>query len=165
MNIPPHLSPRQREVLDCISEGMSIAAVAKHLHIAQQTVKHNLSAIYDAVEAFRGPNVNPRVRVAIWWREVGKAAYAKKVEEQSETVTVAPIDWAPEHIRCLRSCGYVQTQKLFADGAGFTDEILRKGESGRTKPWLRNTARLDVLARAIGWTPDKCRMLCRRRAA
>jgi len=46
-NRPPALSPREREVLTMIAEGMSVPAIAGQLHLAPTTVKTHVGALYE----------------------------------------------------------------------------------------------------------------------
>ena len=44
---PSVLTPRERQVLDCLSQGLSNATIAAQLHIAEKTVRNHLTCIYD----------------------------------------------------------------------------------------------------------------------
>src|SRR4028119_1414311 len=43
----PQLSPREREVLDLLSQGLGVAAIARKLYISESTAKTHISKIYD----------------------------------------------------------------------------------------------------------------------
>jgi two-component system nitrate/nitrite response regulator NarL len=44
---PPELSPREREVLRLIAEGMSAPEIGRQLHVSATTVKTHLHSLYD----------------------------------------------------------------------------------------------------------------------
>jgi two-component system, NarL family, nitrate/nitrite response regulator NarL len=44
---PPHLSPREQEVLKMIAEGMSVPAIAGQLHLAPTTIKTHVGTLYE----------------------------------------------------------------------------------------------------------------------
>jgi RNA polymerase sigma factor (sigma-70 family) len=43
------LSPRQREILGLVVEGMSNAEIGKHLYLSESTIKQHLRAAYKAL--------------------------------------------------------------------------------------------------------------------
>ncbi|CAN5631354.1 response regulator transcription factor [soil metagenome] len=47
----PQLSPREREVLDLLAEGLGVAAIARKLYISESTAKTHISKIYDKLGA------------------------------------------------------------------------------------------------------------------
>lgn len=47
----PQLSPREREVLDLLSEGLGVAPIARKLYISESTAKTHISKIYDKLGA------------------------------------------------------------------------------------------------------------------
>ena len=47
----PRLSPREREVLTRLSQGLSVAQIAKELYISESTTKTHISKIYDKLGA------------------------------------------------------------------------------------------------------------------
>jgi DNA-binding NarL/FixJ family response regulator len=47
----PQLSPREREVLDLLSQGLGVAAIARKLYISESTAKTHISKIYDKLGA------------------------------------------------------------------------------------------------------------------
>ncbi len=47
----PQLSPREREVLELLSEGLGVAAIARKLYISESTAKTHISKIYDKLGA------------------------------------------------------------------------------------------------------------------
>ena len=57
------LSPREREVLDLVSQGMANKQIARALGIAERTVKVHLNSV------FRQINVSDRTSAALWARE------------------------------------------------------------------------------------------------
>jgi DNA-binding NarL/FixJ family response regulator len=57
------LSPREREVLDLVSQGMANKQIARALGIAERTVKVHLNSV------FRQINVADRTSAALWARE------------------------------------------------------------------------------------------------
>ncbi len=57
------LSPREREVLDLVSQGMANKQIARALGIAERTVKVHLNSV------FRQLNVGDRTSAALWARE------------------------------------------------------------------------------------------------
>jgi two-component system nitrate/nitrite response regulator NarL len=58
-----HLTPRQREVIDLISEGMSNKKIAAELHISVHTVKSHIRYIMKKLE------LNTRLQIAAWARD------------------------------------------------------------------------------------------------
>ena len=57
------LSPREREILDLVSQGMANKQIARALGIAERTVKVHLNSV------FRQINVADRTSAALWARE------------------------------------------------------------------------------------------------
>ena len=47
----PQLSPREREVLELLAEGLGVAAIARKLYISESTAKTHISKIYDKLGA------------------------------------------------------------------------------------------------------------------
>ena len=47
----PQLSPREREVLDLLAEGLGVAAIARKLYISESTAKTHIAKIYDKLGA------------------------------------------------------------------------------------------------------------------
>ncbi len=47
----PQLSPREREVLDLLAEGLGVAAISRKLYISESTAKTHISKIYDKLGA------------------------------------------------------------------------------------------------------------------
>jgi DNA-binding NarL/FixJ family response regulator len=63
----PELSPREREVLGLIAEGMPNKLIARRLEISEKTVKAHLTRIYQQI------GVTDRTQAAIWARRHGLA--------------------------------------------------------------------------------------------
>ena len=59
----PRLSPREREVLGLVGQGLANKQIARRLGIAEHTVKVHLTSI------FRNLGVGDRTSAAIWARE------------------------------------------------------------------------------------------------
>ncbi len=59
------LSPREREVLQCVAKGLGNDAIAAELGIAAPTVRNYISAIYTKIE------VRSRAEAVVWARERG----------------------------------------------------------------------------------------------
>jgi DNA-binding CsgD family transcriptional regulator len=59
----PQLSPREREILTLVAEGMANKQIARRLGIAEHTVKIHLG------NAFRRIGVSDRTSAALWVRE------------------------------------------------------------------------------------------------
>lgn len=57
------LTEREREVLDCISQGLDNAQIAAQLELAEQTVRNYASSVYEKL------NVNSRAQAVIWARD------------------------------------------------------------------------------------------------
>jgi DNA-binding NarL/FixJ family response regulator len=57
------LSPREREVLDLIGEGLPNKLIARRLGIAEKTVKSHLTRVYECI------GVSDRTAAALWARE------------------------------------------------------------------------------------------------
>jgi DNA-binding NarL/FixJ family response regulator len=47
----PQLSPREREVLGLLAEGLGVAAIARHLYVSESTAKTHISKIYEKLGA------------------------------------------------------------------------------------------------------------------
>lgn len=47
----PQLSPREREVLQLLADGYSVAGISKHLFISESTTKTHISKVYDKLGA------------------------------------------------------------------------------------------------------------------
>ena len=47
----PRLSPREREVLVLLSEGLGVAAIAKRMYVSESTAKTHISKIYEKLGA------------------------------------------------------------------------------------------------------------------
>jgi DNA-binding NarL/FixJ family response regulator len=47
----PQLTPREREVLDLLAEGLGVAAIARKLYISESTTKTHVSKLYDKLGA------------------------------------------------------------------------------------------------------------------
>ena len=62
---PVALSRREREVLECLAQGMNNDAIAQNLGIATQTVRNYISTVYDKLE------VHTRGEAIVWARERG----------------------------------------------------------------------------------------------
>ncbi len=59
------LSPREREVLGCVREGLPNKRIAQRLEISEKTVKAHLTRVYEAI------GVADRVAAAMWARDHG----------------------------------------------------------------------------------------------
>lgn len=70
------LTPRAREVVALIAQGLDDAEVAKKLGVSRNTLKNHVSAIYKATGAQR------RTALVIWAREHGLGAPAKPQPKQ-----------------------------------------------------------------------------------
>ena len=47
----PQLSPREREVLNLLAEGLGVAQISKQLYISESTTKTHISKLYDKLGA------------------------------------------------------------------------------------------------------------------
>jgi DNA-binding NarL/FixJ family response regulator len=47
----PQLSPREREVLALLAEGLGVAAIARKLYVSESTAKTHISKIYEKLGA------------------------------------------------------------------------------------------------------------------
>lgn len=47
----PQLSPREREVLNLLAEGLGVSAIAKQLYVSESTAKTHISKIYEKLGA------------------------------------------------------------------------------------------------------------------
>lgn len=47
----PQLSPREREVLDLLAEGLGVASIARKLYVSESTAKSHISKIYEKLGA------------------------------------------------------------------------------------------------------------------
>jgi len=59
------LTPREREVLTCIAEGLPNKLIARRLGIAEKTVKTHLTSVFQRI------GVTDRTQAALWARERG----------------------------------------------------------------------------------------------
>jgi len=64
---PDLLSPRRREVLSLIAEGLSNAAIAQRLHASERTVEKHVAAIFSALGLPPDPRHHRRVQAALAW--------------------------------------------------------------------------------------------------
>jgi DNA-binding NarL/FixJ family response regulator len=60
-----NLSPREREVLACVREGLPNKRIAQRLEISEKTVKAHLTRVYETI------GVPDRVSAAMWARDHG----------------------------------------------------------------------------------------------
>ena len=56
------LTPREREVLACVGEGLSNRLIARRLGIAEKTVKAHLTRVFAVI------GVTDRTQAALWWQ-------------------------------------------------------------------------------------------------
>jgi DNA-binding NarL/FixJ family response regulator len=61
----PELSPREREVLELVAEGMPNKLIARRLEISEKTVKTHLTRVFHAID------VTDRTQAALWARRHG----------------------------------------------------------------------------------------------
>jgi DNA-binding NarL/FixJ family response regulator len=47
----PQLSPREKEVLQLLADGLAVAQIAKTLYISESTAKTHISKLYDKLGA------------------------------------------------------------------------------------------------------------------
>jgi DNA-binding NarL/FixJ family response regulator len=59
------LSPRERDVLRCVAEGMPNKLIARELGISEKTVKTHLTRVFQAI------GVTDRTQAALWARAHG----------------------------------------------------------------------------------------------
>jgi DNA-binding NarL/FixJ family response regulator len=59
------LTPREREVLECVAEGLPNKLIARRLGIAERTVKAHLTRVFSVL------GVTDRTQAALWAREHG----------------------------------------------------------------------------------------------
>jgi len=62
------LTPREIEVLECLSAGLANKAIARRLGIAEKTVKAHLTRVFQAI------GVSDRTQAVLWARDHGIAA-------------------------------------------------------------------------------------------
>jgi DNA-binding NarL/FixJ family response regulator len=67
-NAADSLTPREREVLDCVAEGLPNKLIARRLGIAERTVKAHLTRVFSVL------GVTDRTQAALWAREHGLSA-------------------------------------------------------------------------------------------
>lgn len=59
------LTPREKQILECIARGLDNQSIAKELHLAEQTVRNYTSTVYEKL------GVKSRVEAVVWARENG----------------------------------------------------------------------------------------------
>ncbi len=59
------LTPREREVLCAIAQGLDNAAIATHLRLQPGTVSMHITSIYSKLEVDHEPHLNPRVAATL----------------------------------------------------------------------------------------------------
>lgn len=55
-----HLTPRERQIIQAVARGLSNRAIASELRISEQTVKNQLTVLYDKV------GVESRLQLALY---------------------------------------------------------------------------------------------------
>lgn len=60
------LTPREREVLQLVGEGLSNRLIARRLGISEKTVKTHLTSVFTTI------GVSDRVQAALWWQRNGQ---------------------------------------------------------------------------------------------
>jgi DNA-binding NarL/FixJ family response regulator len=55
------LSPRERELLALMAEGLTNAAIARRLHLSRKTVESHVRSIFRKLAARESPDHDPRV--------------------------------------------------------------------------------------------------------
>ena len=60
------LTPREREVLQLVGEGLSNRLIARRLGISEKTVKTHLTSVFTTI------GVTDRVQAALWWERHGQ---------------------------------------------------------------------------------------------
>jgi DNA-binding NarL/FixJ family response regulator len=71
------LSPRQREIMDLVAQGLTNAAIAEKLVLAEKSVENQLTIIYAELGIDRrdlGPSVHPRVSAVLAYLEHSRLA-------------------------------------------------------------------------------------------
>lgn len=61
------LTPREREVLSCIAEGLSNAAVADSLTLSQKAVAKHINSIFSKLDLTDALQTQPRVKAVLMW--------------------------------------------------------------------------------------------------
>lgn len=76
--ITPRLTPRQEEILDCISLGMTNREIGQHLGLAEQTVKNSITDILAVLGLRR------RVQAAVYATTTVAGRAASRPPEDAE---------------------------------------------------------------------------------
>ncbi len=61
LEVPDHLTSRQRQVLELVAHGYKNAAIADRLSVSPKTVENYINTIYDAMHVHCNPIMEPRV--------------------------------------------------------------------------------------------------------
>ena len=67
------LTPRQREVLELITQGYNNAGIAQKLVITQKSVENTINAIFQELGITRSEPINPRVKAVLTYLEETRA--------------------------------------------------------------------------------------------
>lgn len=85
------------------------------------------------------------------------------VRNLSEKREIQKVKWPPEFVRCLRMCGYKQSQHGFGETIGVTGNAIHFWESGERVMHASNAYLLEKAGQKIGWTAAHgCHGLCGR---
>ena len=64
------LTPRQREILALIAQGLNNEAIARELHLSEKSVENQINAIYQQTNLKRDdPSMQPRVKAVLMYLE------------------------------------------------------------------------------------------------
>ena len=67
------LSPRERQVLALIAEGLTNAAVAQQLVVSQHAVEKHINSIFSKLKLSGDQELHPRVRATLMYLAEGRS--------------------------------------------------------------------------------------------
>jgi DNA-binding NarL/FixJ family response regulator len=71
------LSPRQRELLELLAQGLSNAGIAQRMVLTEKSVENGITRLYQDLEVDRDdPTVQPRVRAVLTYLRESRLTHA-----------------------------------------------------------------------------------------
>jgi DNA-binding NarL/FixJ family response regulator len=117
------LSPRERAILRCLTEGDSNKSIARKIDIAEATVKVHIKAI------LRKIRVHNRTQAAIWGINNEALAQQTGAESSQTKQLCAPTEAAVEREQIAGSTSSALIEKINHNDIPSLDRLIRKGAS------------------------------------